>query len=120
MRGFFSDFFILPQFEFPAKKFHEFNPTKPQPLLERLVWTCLDFLESLTRSHELLVQISYIRNMDNRTRRLLKDTILVRELFVAYSHVDSAAYRILRGKCDNGELKTLQFGCRFLASHLDS
>ncbi len=123
MPGFFSGYFALPQLELPARS--DENIMYADRIQSRgghpLVLGCPAFLADLTNSHELHTQISYIRNMNSRTRRLLKDTVLVSELFVAYSHLVSVADRFFKhGKYDNGNLRGLQFGCKILASHLDS
>ncbi len=81
----------------------------------------LKLLESLTGSSQLHVHISYIRDMDRSTRRLLKDTVVVSELFVAYIHIASAAETLLKtGRYNDDELENLQYGCRLLTECLQS
>ncbi len=82
---------------------------------------CLWFLEVLTESSLLSDHILYVRRMDKRTRRLLKGTILVSEVSVAYCHIISAAAYVLRdGWCHDDQLHNLQHGSELLVTHLDS
>ncbi len=83
-----------------------------------LSYKCLCFLRSLTRSTLLSDHILYIRRMDERTKRVLKDTILVSEVSVAYCHIISAVKSLQFGFRD--DLHTLQCGSELLVSHLDS
>lgn len=62
--------------------------------------------------------------MDKRPRRLLKDTILVGEAYVAYCHIVYAAELLFGDRWDDGtrheiELKNMQYGYRLLASFID-
>ncbi len=79
------------------------------------------FLNALTGSPLLHMHIRFIRNMDKRTGlgRLLKDTILVSEAYVAYCHIVFAAEALI-GERRNDELENLQFGYQLLASFIDS
>ncbi len=74
----------------------------------------------LTESSLLSDHILYVRRMDKRTRGLLKGTILVSELSVAYCHIIFAAAHLLGVSCNDDELQNLQYGSALLATHLDS
>lgn len=81
----------------------------------------LKFFEKITGSSQLCAHIAYIRNMDERTRRLLKDTILTSELYIASFHVASAAGSLLiTGGCRSVDLENAYFGSRLLVSYLNS
>ncbi len=124
MQGIFSKFFAAPKLELRTNNINSssaglrFIENFPE---SNLLVLCLEILKQLTNSSQLHAHILYIRNMDKRTRRLLKDTILVSEMFVAYSHIVSVAATLLTyGWYNNDEVEDLQLGSRLLASHLDS
>ncbi len=82
---------------------------------------CLWFLEVLTESSLLSNHILYIHHMDKHTQRLLKGTILVSKVSVAYCHtISAAAYLISNGWYDADQLHHLQCGSELLVTHLDS
>lgn len=82
---------------------------------------CFSFLETLTKSPVLSDHTLYIRRMDERTRRLLQDTILVSEVSVAYCHIVSAAHDLLKeGRYYRNQLQNLQYGSYLLASRVNS
>lgn len=64
------------------------------------------------------MHITFIRNMDRRARRLLKDTVLVSEAYVAYCHIVRAAGSFL-GRHLEYDLENLQYGYKVLASLID-
>jgi len=124
VQGIFSKFFAAPKLELRTNNINSssaglrFIENFPE---SNLLVLCLEILKQLTNSSQLHAHILYIRNMDKRTRRLLKDTILVSEMFVAYSHIVSVAATLLTyGWYNNDEVEDLQLGSRLLASHLDS
>lgn len=77
---------------------------------------CLDYLEGLSGSETMDAHLSYIRNLDRMTRRLLVGTSLTSELLVAYFHIV---------ECSNVSLgatqwSTLLSGSAVLVSYLDA
>lgn len=83
---------------------------------------CLGFMMTLTKSPHLFDHILHIRRMDERTRRLLKGTVLVSEVSVAYFHIFSATQNLLQNGIKNGRYdnNNLYSGSKCLVSHLDS
>ncbi len=79
---------------------------------------CLQVLNVLTGSSLLHMHLTFLRNMDNRTRRQLKDTVLVNEAYVAYCHIFHAEKALLERRRDD-DLENLQYGCKILASLID-
>jgi len=65
--------------------------------LDEIAIFCLQFLEGICGSDDIDVHLSLARNLDNPTRRLLKDTILVDEMCIAYCHLISHAMTIVYG-----------------------
>lgn len=49
----------------------------------------LEFLYHLCKSEDLVVQLWYLRNLDNNTREPLQNTIFGNEILIAYAHVYS-------------------------------
>ncbi len=125
MQDIFSRFLVAPEPKFVVNNCND-NVIGLHPILagncnqpKRVLFAhCLEFLEKLSDSDQLHEQVAFIRNMDRRTRILLKDTVFVSEIFVTYCSIVMEIIR--RGRYANDRLKNLQFGSILLASYLNS
>ncbi len=123
VQGTLFDLFAIAKLGFREKHSNVDNPRWHWQ--DQRALTCLWFLDKLATSPLgsglMSDHIHYIRRMDERTRRLLKGTMLASELSVAFCHIVSAAHDLLEhGKCDRHAVRNLQLGSELLVSRLDS
>ncbi|KLO07531.1 hypothetical protein SCHPADRAFT_1001605 [Schizopora paradoxa] len=123
LQGTLSRYFTMAKLA-PRSQASEFSGPEEDPLRPRhcgLAITCVSFFGTLTKSRLLRNHISYIRKMDSRTRRLLKGTVLINEMAVAYCHINLAAYSFFENTWNDHEaLENLRYAGECLASYLDS
>lgn len=120
---FFSAFFAVPQIEFVAgsdtSDFETSYAAVRNWSLDECATFCVMFLTTLSGSDDINEQLSFIRQFDAPTRRLLRDTTLIDETCIAYCHLRHFSAKIASSASSLQSWNRLLSAATVLAKNLD-
>lgn len=81
---------------------------------------CVKLLTALSGSEDIQDQLSYIQNLDNGTRKIISNTVLGSEMFVAYCYLRCfSGSHSLEEERILGNREKLMSAAKILAGYLD-